>query len=153
MAESTPGRAGPLRVVHLCFADDRGGAAIGARRSHRAMLSQGIESKLVVVKKYGDDPDVIELPARPWRRRLADRLSRYSRYLYTSGNPIIRTLNLVPMGTARFLNAMEADVIQMHWIAADTISIGELAQAEQAGFLEAPGHVGVFRCRALRQPR
>ena len=118
----------PLRVVHLCYSDSMGGAAIGARRSHQAMLSQGIESRLVVVHKGTDDPRVIALPRRRLRRLLARRGAWLINKLRRSDNPVVRTFNIVPMGTAAFLNRMDADIIQMHWIGEDTISIGELAR-------------------------
>ena len=128
----------PLRVIHLGYADDRGGAAIGARRSHNAMKKQGVDSRLVVVNKHTDDPDVIQLPKRRLRQAVANRVNRLVKRFQVSGNPIIRTPNLVPMGTARFLNAIPGDVIQMHWIAADTISIGELAALNKPVFWKLP---------------
>ncbi len=127
MSPSTTTRK-PLKVVHLCYSDDKGGAAIGARRSHQAMLSQGVDSRLVVVTKYSSDPRVIELPKRQTFRRIITRLGKYLAQFQKSDNPIIRTLNLVPMGTANFLNTLDADIIQMHWVAADTISIGEITK-------------------------
>ncbi len=105
-----------------------GGAAIGARRSHQAMLSQGIQSHLVVVHKGTDDPRVIALPKKKLRRLFARRGTWLINKLRRSDNPIIRTFNVVPMGTADFLNRMDADIVQMHWIGEDTISIGELAR-------------------------
>lgn len=120
--------ARPLRVIHLCYSDGGGGAAIGARRSHQAMLSQGLESRLVVVSKTTDDDRVVELPQRPYRRYAARRLAQTISAFQRSNNPVIRTFNIVPMGAAAILNAMDGDIIQMHWIAADTISIGEMTQ-------------------------
>lgn len=130
--------ADELRVIHLCYSDDRGGAAIGARRSHRAMLSQGIDSRLVVVEKFSDDPRVIALPDRQSVRKWARRAGAKVAGLQKSANPVIRTFNVLPMGTARFLNAMEGDVIQMHWIAAETISIGEIAALKKPVFWKLP---------------
>ena len=51
-----------MKVLHVCFADKGGGAAIGAYRSHTAMLSQGINSNLLVARKRTKDPTVIRLP-------------------------------------------------------------------------------------------
>ncbi len=116
----------PLRVLHLCYSDGGGGATIGARRSHQAMLSQGLDSRLVVVEKTTDDPQVIELPRKPLRRMLALRMGQFVGMLQQSENDSIRSYNVVPMGTADVLNRMDADIIQMHWIAADTISVREL---------------------------
>lgn len=117
-----------MRVLHLCYSDGGGGATIGARRSHQAMVAQGLESRLVVVEKTTDDPQVIELPRKPLRRMLALRAGQLVGMLQRSGNDSIHSYNVMPMGTASVLNAMDADIIQMHWIAADTISIGELPQ-------------------------
>tara|TARA_B100000963_G_scaffold120122_1_gene104712 strand:- start:288 stop:1574 length:1287 start_codon:yes stop_codon:yes gene_type:complete len=124
-------RCKKFKVVHLCYADDRGGAAIGARRLHQAMLAQGIESKLVVVKKYTSDPTVIELPGNQTLRSIVTGLGKYLSRAQKSGNPVIRSLNIVPTGTSKFLNSMDADIIQMHWVAADTISIGEITQIDK----------------------
>ena len=72
MADPTP-KDRPLRVIHLCYADAAGGAAIGARRSHQAMLKHGIDSRLVVVLKSTNDQRVLALPRKRVRRFLARR--------------------------------------------------------------------------------
>ncbi|MDJ0514470.1 MAG: glycosyltransferase [Methyloceanibacter sp.] len=118
----------PLRVIHLCYADAPGGAAIGARRAHQAMLKHGVDSRLVVVLKSTDDPRVISLPKRRLRRFLARRGAWLINKSRRSRNPVIRTFNVVPMGAVDILNRMEGDIVQMHWIGEDTISIGELAK-------------------------
>ena len=117
-----------LRVLHVCYSDGNGGAAIGARRSHNAMLSQGIDSVLAVVKKTTTDPRVIELPEKPVRRFAARQLTRCVEWFQKSDNEVFRTLNIIPMGAADALNKIEADIIQLHWVAADTVSISELAK-------------------------
>ncbi len=121
-------RTARLRVLHVCYSDGNGGAAIGARRSHNAMLSQGIDSVLAVVKKTTNDSRVIELPENPARRFVSRQLTRCVEWFQTSDNKVFRTLNIIPMGAADVLNTIEADIIQLHWVAADTVSISELAK-------------------------
>ena len=115
-----------IKVAHLCFADARGGGAIGARRLHQAMQANGVDSTLFVVEKYGEDESVIRLPNGHRRRKYAADLGQRLTKLQRSDNPIIRTLNIMPVGTARVLNEFDADIVQMHWIGANTISIGEI---------------------------
>lgn len=115
-----------LKVAHLCFADARGGGAIGARRLHQAMRANGVDSTLFVVEKYSEDDSVIRLSNGHRRRKYAADLGQRLTRLQHSANPIIRTLNVIPVGTARVLNDFDADIVQMHWIGANTISIGEI---------------------------
>lgn len=120
-----------LKVAHLCFADARGGAAIGARRLHQSMRRCGVNSTLYVVEKYGDDDTVIKLPKGHRRRKLARKVQQEIVKRQHSNNPIVRTLNIVPVGTASTLNNTDADIVQMHWIGADTISIGEIVKIKK----------------------
>lgn len=120
-----------LKIAHLCFADARGGAAIGARRLHQSMQRCGVNSKLYVVEKYGDDETVIRLPNGHRRRKFVRELQKHIVKRQHSDNPIVRTLNVVPVGTASTLNKADVDIVQMHWVGADTISIGEIVQIEK----------------------
>ncbi len=117
-----------IRVANLCYADSGGGAALGAQRLHKAFRSQGVDSKLYVIKKLTDDDTVVELPVSQLRRRLARQIGRLMLACQRSENPIVRTLNVFPSGAGRFLNSLDCDVIQMHWIGSNTISIGEIGR-------------------------
>ena len=50
-----------MRVLHLSTFDIRGGAARGAYWLHRALCDAGLDSQMLVGRKYGSDPTVIEL--------------------------------------------------------------------------------------------
>jgi len=118
-----------IKVLHLCYEDDKGGAAKGAYRLHKSMLNYGLDSKLMVVNKYRHDDETIEKIPRSYVRKLIIRcFNKTLRFFHYTENPVIRSLNLLPTGTAKFINDIEADIIQMHWICADTISIGEISR-------------------------
>ncbi len=40
-----------MKVLHVSFQDDGGGAAKGAYRLHTSMLSENVDSKLLVIRK------------------------------------------------------------------------------------------------------
>jgi len=122
-----------LRVLHLCHDDSQlGGAAAGARRLHRSMLAQGIDSRLAVVEKHstGDDR-IVQIPRSRWRRRLIHYINSFLILLTPGQNAIYRSINLVNTGAGRFVNSQEVDIVQMHWVGGDTISIGEIASIKK----------------------
>ena len=81
-----------MRVLHLCTSDVRGGAARGAYWLHRALSARGIDSRMLVGRKYSDDPNVSTpggalapiterirdrldaLPLRRWRQRAREHV-------------------------------------------------------------------------------
>lgn len=123
----TTGDPAALRVVHVCYTDAKGGAAIGAYRLHSAMRASGVDSNLAVVLKFTHDEHVIPIPNRKWRRAGIRYFNQALRSLHASGNPVIRSINAIPTGAGRFLDSLGADILQLHWVCADTISIGEIA--------------------------
>ncbi|MEQ8662728.1 MAG: glycosyltransferase [Gammaproteobacteria bacterium] len=120
-----------IRVAHVCYSDARGGAAIGARRMHQAMRSQGIDSRLVVIDKFTDDPGVIAVGRSRLQGIVRDRLQKHLLSVHRTGNPVLRSLNLFPSGMGAVLNRLDVDVVHMHWVNADTLSIGEIAALEK----------------------
>ena len=123
-----------MRILHVTYADGGGGAARAAYRLHRAERECGLESTMVVMQKHTDDPHVRQ--TREWfpgrnhlARRLQSRMLRSARASDPRGD---RSLNLVPSLLHRGINASDADVVHLHWIHEEMISVGELARIEKA---------------------
>ena len=84
-----------MKVLHINFSDKRGGAAIAAYRHHEAMLRRGIDSKMLVLDKTSNDPDVMVIQANSFRRFVLRCINKlfmlknnfYSCLLYTSPSP------------------------------------------------------------------
>lgn len=73
-----------MKVLHISASDRVGGAGIAAYRHHRALLSHGIESQMLVKVKATDDPRVQTWDvSRQLRHRLPRALRR--RYLQAVG--------------------------------------------------------------------
>jgi glycosyltransferase involved in cell wall biosynthesis len=128
-----------VKVLHLCFSDSRGGGFIGAYRLHRAMLSQGVESRMLVVHKHTDDPTVMSV-GMP--KQLLNRVYRTASAAIlkaqVSRNGGVRSLNIFPTGIHRYINKSDADIVQLHWINKNTISIGEIAKIKKPLFWKLP---------------
>src|SRR3546814_18608916 len=92
----TTGDPAALRVVHVCYTDAKGGAAIGAHRLHSAMRASGVDSSLAVVLKFTHDERVIPIPNGKWRHAGIRYFNQELRSLHASGNPVIRSINVIP---------------------------------------------------------
>ncbi len=112
-----------MKILHLCFSNSGGGASIGASRLHHAMLNYGLDSRLLVVNKNGSDPTIDTLPESKIRNFAIKYFNRRLRHTYTTRNSVNRSMNLLPNGAEKYINSLEADIVQMHWIGDDTISI------------------------------
>ena len=126
------------KIINISYSDTAGGAAIGAMRFHKMLLKAGMQSELHVVQKKSDEPGVFELPQRPYRRKLAGYLSRKLNQLSNPNNPVARSHNLIPMGLSEYINNLDGDLIQFHWVGANALSIFEMAAIKKPVFWKLP---------------
>lgn len=128
-----------MKVLHLCFSDSRGGGFIGAYRLHRAMLGEGIDSRMLVVDKHTNDPAVKSFSLS---KRLLNRVNRTASAailkLQRHIDGGVHSLNIFPTGTHRLINNSDADVVQLHWVNKNMISIGEIAKIRKPLFWKLP---------------
>lgn len=129
----------PFKVLHLTFNWGNGGAAIGARRLYGAMKKHGVDVEMLVVRN--DHPGNLEpiLYERPrWRVKLAGKTyARLNRW-HKTGSPVLKSYNLMPTGLHKWINASDADLVQCHWLGANTISIPEFAKIRKPVFWKLP---------------
>jgi len=143
----------PLKILHITTSDCAGGAGIAAYRLHMALRRGGVDSRMLVRKKGSSDPMVTDvgswdvrsgmwgdqqhstvnsqLPTKSFAR-LAVRArgwlgARIVELLGMKG----ASLNIFPTGLHRMINASEADVVHLHWINAEMISIKEVAKIKK----------------------
>lgn len=128
-----------MKVLHFSYADIRGGAARAAYRIHRCLVEYGkefdIDSNFRVVRKDSDDPSVIGgYPAQRFsalRAALRKRLQLSEQASFSTINPVLHSTASYSHGFAnelkgRYLNK-EFDILHLHWIGNDTLSIEEIA--------------------------
>ncbi len=122
-----------MKILYLSTLDIMGGAARGAYRLHRGLLAKGVDSTMLCCRKFSDDPTVMG-PRNIWETRYWDFRHWATKGLIRqqrSANPIIHSVNCLPTGMARRINSFDADIVQMHWIGSEMISIKEVADIER----------------------
>ncbi len=119
-----------MKILHISTYDLFGGAARAAYRIHRGLLSIGIDTKFLVQKKTSDDPSVIgpETRLQKLHTRIRLKASMQLLKLQKTTNPSKRSFNYFPSGIHKRINAMDADVVHLHWINDEMISVREIAR-------------------------
>jgi glycosyltransferase involved in cell wall biosynthesis len=114
-----------VKVLHISTSDGGGGAARAAYRLHSALCRGGIASVMRTADKTTDDPTVlgpvnsIERLAFQLKLRVTQRLNRLQR----SPNRIFHSVDWFPSRLDRFINASDADVVHLHWVHHNFLSI------------------------------
>ena len=120
-----------IKVLHVNYSDAKGGAAIGVNRLHRSLLNEGILSKILVADKSFQDENIIG-PSKTTSVILNQLKIAFSRFLK---NKIVRSssletfsFNFFRSNLAKFINNFDADIVHLHWVGNEMISIKEISE-------------------------
>lgn len=112
-----------MRVLIVSFSDLAGGAARGAYRLHECLLEAGIDSRMLVQRKVGDDARVVECGGWLSRRapnlvrRIRTRLETLPLRFYRDRPPsTVFTPAWVPSRLVAAINRLQPDVVHFHWV-------------------------------------
>ena len=120
-----------MKVIQLNHSDINGGAARAAYRIHHALRQAGVDSRMWVDSATSGDWTV-QGPATKLRKGLAKLRptlgSSLFKPVFKTGNPIIHSPALLPSGRVDALNASDADVLHLHWVQGEMLSIAEIGR-------------------------
>ncbi|MEI6828780.1 MAG: glycosyltransferase [Synechococcaceae cyanobacterium ELA445] len=114
-----------MRVLQLSTYDGGQGAARATFRLHRALRDAGVDSSLRVALATSGDAWV-QAPSSKPRQALALLRSTASWWLQKpqrSGNPVTHSVAALPSRLDRELNRAGADLLHLHWIQDEFLSI------------------------------
>lgn len=119
-----------MKVFQLSYSDINGGAARAAYRIHHALRASGVESTLLAnIARAGDW--TVQAPTckatKAWAR-VRPHLGGLPTYLLHTSNPIIHSPSILPSGRAHALNTSDADVLHLHWVQDEMISIADIGR-------------------------
>jgi len=122
----------PLNLVMLNTDDSRGGAAIATYRLHTGLRSIGVDSHLMVLNKYTDDPTVVgPEPQTIWQKAMArfylHRDWRVSAHYLAKGKNLFSPAKC-PDKLARRVSAINPDVVHLFWVTFGFMKIETLKQ-------------------------
>jgi len=122
-----------MKVIHLNHSDINGGAARAAYRIHHALRASGVDSRMWVNKAAAGDWTA-EGPSNKRDKALAAIRPQLARPLVgalKTGNPIIHSPAVVPSSWVKRINASDADVVHLHWVQGEMLSIADIGRIEK----------------------
>jgi glycosyltransferase involved in cell wall biosynthesis len=119
-----------MKILHISYSDNLGGAAIAALRIVKAQHKHGIDSKMFVVLKNTDMSYILSVSKiRYIYIRLLTKISIFFiNKVNKSTNPILHSINLFGSGLYKQINKMDCDIIHLHWINGEMLSIKEISK-------------------------
>ena len=107
-----------MKIVNLSTSDIRGGAFLAAYRLHKGLQSIGMDSKMLVKTKLGDDPTVIG-PQTKLQKGLGlikPTLDLLPLHFYPKRNNVLFSPSFLPGNMATKIASLNPDVINLHWV-------------------------------------
>ena len=118
-----------MKILHVNYSDSIGGASIATMRIHQNLLKKKIESKLLVLDKNINDKNIFG-PNKSFEKIYNDfkiSLTRYlNRKVTLSTNRGSLSFNYFNTNYLNKINKIEADIVHLHWIGNEMISISQL---------------------------
>ena len=116
-----------MKVLHINYVDAGGGAAIAARRHCEAMISAGVDAKLLVFKKKKTCPYIISFDVGKIRYVINRVIEKILFFIEKRLDPVA-TFSLMYNGfdLHKCSFVKDADVIFLHWVNGGTLSIKDV---------------------------
>lgn len=122
-----------IKLLLVCNSDLKGGAALAAYRLHKNLRAISVDSHMKVRHKYSEDPYVIG-PISYLEKainRLRSPLGQILGKLQKTNNKNYHSYNFIPSRWSQFINSSNFDVVNIHWIGAETMSIEDFGKVDK----------------------
>ena len=119
-----------MKVLQLSHSDINGGAARAAYRIHHALRNSGIDSQMLVNRASAGDWTVQGPTGQGAKQmvRIRPQFAKPLRALLRTGNPITHSPAIVPSTWPQRLNGSDADLVHLHWVHQEMLSIADIAR-------------------------
>lgn len=120
-----------MKVLIVNTLDIQGGAARAAYRLHKALLAEGVDSQMLVQSKSSDDFTVLG-PQTQFQKamgKIRSTLDSIPIRRYKERTKTLFSPSWVPFaGLVDKINALNPDVVHLHWIAGGMMRIEDIAK-------------------------
>lgn len=119
-----------MKINIVSHSDISGGAARAAYRLHRALIDNDFQSRMLVKQKISDDYTVIPITPAPqyYLSKVVTFFSSLLLKLQRTKNPVLHSANFFGSKVYHEIQSSDADVINLHWINFETLSIKQIGQ-------------------------
>ncbi|HEX6958881.1 MAG TPA: glycosyltransferase family 4 protein [Ferrovibrio sp.] len=121
-----------IRVLHVSPTDGDGGAAVGAYNLHKAVQQAGIDSTMLVLRKYGRDPSVVTRRGtqKALLDSLRDPLDRLPLQFYRWEPHNWWSVGWLPFDIKATVDRLRPDIVHFHWAGRGAVPIRTIARLQ-----------------------
>ena len=120
-----------MKILTLSTVDEQGGAARAAYRLHRALLTNHIDSQMLVQSKISDDFTVLgpQTKFQKFLGVLRPSLDALPVGYYKKRSAGLFSPSWLPFsGIVEKINSLQPDIVHLHWIAGGMLRIEDIAK-------------------------
>ncbi|WP_188007792.1 glycosyltransferase [Photobacterium damselae] len=122
-----------MKISIVSFSDLNGGAARAAYRLHKALCVTEMKSQMLVKHKSSDDYTVLSpTGAKQIYSKFINFVSRSIQKSQITNNPILHSSNFFGSSVFELVQKSDADLINLHWINGETISIRQISKINKS---------------------
>ena len=118
-----------MRILHVNYSDIVGGASIAVNNIHKYLIKNEIDSKILVYAKDTDDQNVIG-PQNQLEKNFYKFRTKFIKYItrkiFSNPTKSSYSINLINTNILNKINNSQADIVHLHWIGNEMISITQL---------------------------
>jgi len=122
-----------MRIIHLNQSDIVGGAARAAYRIHHCLRETGVDSRMWVDQSRAGDWTV-EGPRNKLEKAMGLLRPQVVKPLVNTlktANPVLHSPAILPSSWVKRINASDADVVHLHWVQGEMLSIAEIGRIQK----------------------
>ena len=118
-----------MKILHVNYSDNKGGASISVMRLHKHLLDKGVDSNLLVADKELNENKVtsIDKTSHKILNIIKSSVSRNIKFFFKTSNKNTHSINLFPSKLFKIINDFNADIVNLHWLGNETLSINQIS--------------------------
>lgn len=124
-----------MKILQLSLTDLKGGAGRAAYRLHRGWIQKGVDSRMLVQSRYSEEPSVeaADSGSRFWRfyNQVRPLVNKAVQRLQKTTNTVFHSANFLPSRLHKRINNSDADIVHLHWVGAEMISVKEISKIDK----------------------
>ena len=119
-----------MNIHQVSYTDASGGADRAASRIHRSLLGVGVDSTMHVVRATLGDPTVATSTGKVFKALglIRPHLGKLPLQFLKTSNSVLHSTNILPSSWSRRFNRSNADVVHLHWVCAEMMSIEDIGR-------------------------
>jgi glycosyltransferase involved in cell wall biosynthesis len=118
-----------MKILHINYHQNQGGASVASNRLLEALNKNNIESKLLVNEKQNENENVLPQFKNIYEiyiHKIKKILSIYIKKILGADNIYKDSISIFSSNLYKKINLSEFDIINLHWICNEMISIKEI---------------------------